>query len=155
MSPELSFEIKEKQGSNRAVVSPTILYSIKWSVYNMRECMRTMSSANSCLWGPLASQHYSKFVANITSESMFQGRTKECKTRSFNCKAYLNHFCSLRHFNWIQFSLWLCLSWMRAFIASTTSLMEAYRPCFNSDDFESFSSKNINFHSVTFWYVDG
>ena len=36
------FEIKGKQRSNGALVSPTILYSVSW-VYIMREWMRTMS----------------------------------------------------------------------------------------------------------------
>ena len=44
----LSFEIKVKQRSKGAFVSPFILYPIM-SVYIMRECMRTMSKANSVL----------------------------------------------------------------------------------------------------------
>ena len=51
MSPALSFEIKGKQRSNGAFVSPTILYSIR-SVYVMRECTRTITWANSGLCGP-------------------------------------------------------------------------------------------------------
>ena len=50
VSPGLSFEIKGKQRSNVALLSPTILYSIG-SVYIMRECMRTLSSANSGMCG--------------------------------------------------------------------------------------------------------
>ena len=37
-----------------------------------------------------ASQHYSKFKTNITSENLSQIRTKRCKTRSFICKVNLN-----------------------------------------------------------------
>ena len=46
-----SFEFRneKRQRSNGAFVSPTICFSIK-SVYIMRECMRTMSYADSGLW---------------------------------------------------------------------------------------------------------
>ena len=70
------------------------------------------------------SQHYSKFFTNIISKTVSQIRTKEFKTRSFICKVNLN-FLRFRDFlTVIQFSLWLCLSWMRVFIASTISVME-------------------------------
>ena len=46
-----------------------------------------------------SSQHYSKFITNITSENVSQIRTKECKTRSFICKVNLNLLRSSRHFN--------------------------------------------------------
>ena len=39
-----------------------------------------------------SSQHYSKFITNITSENVSQIRTKECKTASFFCKVNLNFF---------------------------------------------------------------
>ena len=45
------------------------------------------------------SQHYSKFITNITSENGSQICTKESKTRSFNWKANLNLLRSSRHFN--------------------------------------------------------
>ena len=44
------------------------------------------------------SQHRSKFAANITSENVSQIRTKEHKTRSFNCKVKINFLRSSRHF---------------------------------------------------------
>ena len=47
----------------------------------------------------LSSQHYPKFITNITSETVSQIRTKECKTRSFFCKLNLNFLRSSRHFN--------------------------------------------------------
>ena len=37
-----------------------------------------------------SSQHYSKFITNITSENVSQIRTKECKTGSFISKVNLN-----------------------------------------------------------------
>ena len=46
-----------------------------------------------------SSQHYSKFITNITSENVFQIRTKKCKTRSFICKVNLNFLRSSRHFH--------------------------------------------------------
>ena len=42
MSPDFSFEIKQKQRSNGAYVSPTILY-LKKSVYIFGKNMGTMS----------------------------------------------------------------------------------------------------------------
>ena len=46
-----------------------------------------------------SSQHYSKFVTNITSENVSQIRSKECKTRSFICNVNLNFLRSSIHFN--------------------------------------------------------
>ena len=46
-----------------------------------------------------SSQHYSKFLTNITSENVSQIRTKECKSRSFICKVNLNFLRSSKHFN--------------------------------------------------------
>ena len=46
-----------------------------------------------------SSQHYAKFITNITSENVSQIRTKECKTGSFTCKVNLNFLRSSRHFN--------------------------------------------------------
>ena len=42
-------------------------------------------------------------------------------------------------------------------MASTISVIEVYRPrcrLWVDVDFESFSWKNLNFPSVTFWYID-
>ena len=41
---------------------------------------------------PFSSQHYCKFITNITSENVSQIRTKECETGSFICKVNLNFF---------------------------------------------------------------
>ena len=72
-----------------------------------------------------SSQHYSKFITNITSEYVSQMRTKECKTGSFICNCKSQIFCVLRDtLTLIQFSLSLCLSWIRMFIASIISVME-------------------------------
>ena len=46
-----------------------------------------------------SSQHYSKFITNISSENVSQIRTKECKTGSFIFKVNLNFLRSSRHFN--------------------------------------------------------
>ena len=51
-----------------------------------------------------SSQRYSKFIVNITSESVFQIRNKECKTRSCICKVILN-FLLRDTLTVIQFSL--------------------------------------------------
>ena len=46
-----------------------------------------------------SSQHYSKFITNITSEYVSHIRTKQCKTGCFICKANLNLLRFSRHFN--------------------------------------------------------
>ena len=46
-----------------------------------------------------SSQHYSKFITNITSENVSQIRTKECKPGSFICNVNLKFFRSSRRFN--------------------------------------------------------
>ena len=46
-----------------------------------------------------SSQHYSKFITNITSGNVSQVRTKKCKTRSFICNVNFNFLRSSRHFN--------------------------------------------------------
>ena len=43
-----------------------------------------------CLVRSFSSQHYSKFITNLTSENVSQIRTKECKTGCFICKVNLN-----------------------------------------------------------------
>ena len=98
MSPALSIEQNGKQRRIGAFVLPTIFYS-NGSVYIMRECMRTMSSAKSSLSVLFFSQHHSEFLANIISEKVFQVRTKECKTISVICKVNLNCLRSPRLFN--------------------------------------------------------
>ena len=46
-----------------------------------------------------SSQHYSKFINNITSENVSHIRTKERKTGFLICKVNLNFLRSSRHFN--------------------------------------------------------
>ena len=46
-----------------------------------------------------SSQHYSKFITNITSKNVSRIHTKECKTRSFICKVNRNSLRSSKHFN--------------------------------------------------------
>ena len=46
-----------------------------------------------------SSQHYSKFITNITSENVSQICNKEWRTRSFICKVNLNFLRSARLFN--------------------------------------------------------
>ena len=46
-----------------------------------------------------SSQHYSKFITNISSETVSHIYTKECKTGSFICKVNLNFLRSSRLFN--------------------------------------------------------
>ena len=46
-----------------------------------------------------STQHFSKFIINITSQNVSQIRTKECMTRSFICKVNLHFLRSSGHFN--------------------------------------------------------
>ena len=46
----------------------------------------------------ISSQHYSKFITNITSKNVSQIRSKECKARFFIFKVNLNFMRSSRHF---------------------------------------------------------
>ena len=50
-----------------------------------------------------SSQHYSKFITNISSEYVSQIRTKECKTGCFICKVNLKLLRFSRHFNLYSF----------------------------------------------------
>ena len=52
-----------------------------------------------------SSQHYSKFITNITSGNVSQIPTKECKTGSSIYKVNLNFLRSPRHLNLDKFSL--------------------------------------------------
>ena len=67
-----------------------------------------------------SSQHHSKFNTNITSESASQVCTKESKTRSFFCKVNVIVWALWDTLAMIQLSLWLCFSWLRVLIASST-----------------------------------
>ena len=71
-----------------------------------------------------SSQHYPKFNANITSENVSQIRTKECKTDPSIARCILTFRVLRDTLTLILFSLWLCLSWMRMFVASSISVME-------------------------------
>ena len=52
-----------------------------------------------CFVRSFSSQHYSKFISNITSENLSRIPTKERKTGSFICKVNLIFLRSSRHFN--------------------------------------------------------
>ena len=57
-----------------------------------------------------SSQHFSKFITNITSENVSLIRTKECKSGPFICKANLNFLRSSRQFNFdTVFGVIVCL----------------------------------------------
>ena len=46
-----------------------------------------------------SSQHYCKYITNLTSKNVSQVRTNECKTRSFICKVTVNILGFSRDFN--------------------------------------------------------
>ena len=68
-------------------------------VYHKRVCAYNVLS-NFWFVSSFSSQHYSKFITNITSEIVSRIRTKESKTRSFICQVNLNFLRSSRHVNY-------------------------------------------------------
>ena len=103
--------------SNDALLNQVCVYHERMYAYNVMSNLWFVRS--------FFSQHYSKFITNITSKIVTQIHTKECKTRSFNYKVNLNLLRSSRHFNCdTNFALWLCLSWIRVLLASAISAMQ-------------------------------
>ena len=95
-SIELRNKKKATQQWNRRVANDIVLNQIR--VY--RERMYADNVVNKFwLVRSFSSKHYSRFITNITSESVFQTRTKDCLTRSFLCKVCLTFLRSSRHFN--------------------------------------------------------
>ena len=97
MSPDLSFETKQKQRRKRVLVLLTFLYSIR-SVFMERvyadKFLKLFWFVRSS-----SSQHHSKYTANIATENVSQVRSTEYKTRSFICKLNPNFLRSSRRFN--------------------------------------------------------
>ena len=94
MSPDLSFELKRKQrskGANFIVLNQVRVYHERVYADNVVSKFWFVRS--------FSSQHNSNFITNITSEYVFQIRTKECKTGCFICKVNLNLLRFSRHFN--------------------------------------------------------
>ena len=97
MSPDLSFEKKKAtQQWSLCVANDIVLNQV--GVYHERVYADNVVSK---FWfvRSFSSQHYSKFITDITSENVSHIRTKECKTRSFICKVNLNIVRSLRRLN--------------------------------------------------------
>ena len=76
--------------ANDNVLSPVGVYHERVYVDNV--------VSKFCFVRSFPSQHYSKFITDITSQNVSQIRTEESKTRSF-CTVNINFLCSLRHFN--------------------------------------------------------
>ena len=95
VSPDLSFEMKGKQWSlcvaNDIVLNQICVYHERVYAYNVVSKFWFVRS--------ISSQHFSKFITDITSENVSQMRTEQCKTRSFIHKVNLNSLRSSRHFN--------------------------------------------------------
>ena len=95
-----SFELRNKkkttQQGSLCVANVIVLNQV--GVHHERVYADNVVSKFSIV-GSFSSQHYSKFITNITCENVSQIRTKECKTRSFICKANLNCLRPSRHFN--------------------------------------------------------
>ena len=96
-SLELRNKRKATQQWSFRVANDILLNQV--GVYHERVCANNVVSK---FWfvRSFSSQHYSKFITNITCENVSQIRTKECKTGSFICKVPLNFFSSSRHLNY-------------------------------------------------------
>ena len=97
MSPDLSLEKNEKETQQWSLCVANDIVLNQVGVYHERVYADNVSK----FWfvRSFSSQHYSKFITNITSENVSQTRTKECKTGSFICKVNLKFLLSSRHFN--------------------------------------------------------
>ena len=103
MSPDLSFE-KKKVTEQWLSSVYSILCVAKDIVLNQVGVYHEIVYADndvSKLWfvRSFSSQHYSKFITNITSRNVSQIRTEECKTGSFIFTVNLNFLRFSRHFN--------------------------------------------------------
>ena len=105
-----------------------------------------------------SSQHYSKFITNITSENKSQIRTKGCKTWSFLYNGNPNTLRFCRHFN--------CDSVFAVIVSFLNESVHGFNIIRNgrvptrfqtvfSGQHQNCLSKNMSFPSVRFWYVDG
>ena len=93
---ELRNKRKTTQQGSLYVANDNVLNQV--GVYHERVYADNVLS-KFCFVRSFSSQHYSKFITNITSQNVSQIRTKECKTRSFICKVNLTFLRSSRHFN--------------------------------------------------------
>ena len=100
----LEFRSKRKATQQWSFCVANVIVPNQVGVYHERV---NADSVVSKLWfvRSFSSQHYSKFITNITSKNVSQICTKECKTRSFICKVNLSFLRSSRHLTLIQFSL--------------------------------------------------
>ena len=123
---ELRNKRRPTQQGSLCVANDIVLDQV--GVYHERVYADNVIS-NSWFVKSLPSQHYYKFITNITSENVSQMRTKECQTGSFIFEVNFSFLSFGDTLILIQFPLWLCLSWMRMSMASTISVMEGWRPC--------------------------
>ena len=121
----LSFEMKGKQSTSGPIVSPTILYQlgpwISWDTV----CGKCRKQILVCEIFFLSTSLQIPNQANITFEVLSEVFTKIWKTSSVIRRNYLIFFRVLRDtLTVIQLPLWLFLSGMRMFMASTITVME-------------------------------
>ena len=106
----------------------------------------------------LCSQHYSKFITNITSEDVSPIRNKKCKIGSFICEINFNFLRSSRHLNFDTVFA-VIVSFLNKNVHGFNNIsngrVKTRFPVIDSDDFETCWSENIIFPPVTIWYDDG
>ena len=159
MSPDLSLKLRNKRKATQqgsfCVANNIVLNQV--GVYHERVYANNVVGK---FWfvRPFSSQHYSKFITNITSENVSQIRTEEGKTRSFIRQVNLNFLRSAGHFNFDTVFA-VIVSFLNenvhGFNIIRKGRVKIRFQVKNSDDFESLLSKFIKFPSITFWYIDG
>ena len=126
MSPFLSLDMNRKQRCKGAFVSPKIFYSTR-SVEIMSEWMRTISQANFVSCGPSPLMSIPKSFLTSPSNIYPKSVLKIARLgSSFARYTFTLITVTLLTLIVMQLSLWLFLSFMRIFIASTMSVTEKY-----------------------------
>ena len=94
----------------------------------------------------LSSPEYSKFIYNIASKSWPKPTLKNARPHPAFAKSFATFRVLQDTLTEIEVLVWLCLSWMSVFKASTISVklcfLPASRQCYK---YENFLSRGINF----------
>ena len=102
-SLQLRNKRKTTQQGSFHVANELVLSQVR--VYHARVYADNVVSSKFWFVRFFSSQHYSKFIANISSENVSQIRTTECETSSFICKVNLSFCVPQATLTVIQFSL--------------------------------------------------
>ena len=126
MPADVSLDMNGKQRSKGAFVYPTILYSTMSVNHESLDANNIVSKH--CFVRTFPTHEYSQTIPHIFSKNMSQVSTRKLLDSIFHSPNTLLLLFSvtLLTLKVIKLSLWLFLSCMRVFIASTMSVMEEY-----------------------------